>query len=112
PENDGDIHIKSRSAIVRDVTKHARRDLRKVGVGLAGISIMRGDTRCEIDLLDPSISGLNDVQHVHGVMMRWTNGHAVIPAKLVPNGASRIELNVLRTYTYWNMDSDTVPAAK
>ncbi|HLU15317.1 MAG TPA: Hint domain-containing protein [Burkholderiaceae bacterium] len=99
---DSDIRILSRSAVVRETTAHARRDLRKVGVGLVRLTIVDDAGRRDIDLLDPQLAGLHNPQDVHGVLMRWTNGEAVIPATLHNlQGTAVLELHVLRTYTYW-----------
>lgn len=97
-----DVRILSRSAVVRDVTAHARRDLRQVGVGLARITIEDAAGRRDIDLCNEQLSGLHAVQDVHGVTMRWTNGAATIPAALLnATGQAVLELHVLRTYSYW-----------
>lgn len=99
-----DVRILSRSAIVRDTTVHARRDLREVGVGLAGIAIEDASGRRDIDLMDSQLSGLHKPQVAHGVTMRWTNGATVIPAALLNlSGPAVLELNVLRTYSYWDV---------
>jgi len=98
----GDIRILSRSAIVRDTTAHARRDLRQVGVGLASIVIEDANGRREIDVTESQLSGLHTSQDVRGVTMRWTNGAAVVPASVHQiSGDAVLELNVIRTYTYW-----------
>jgi hypothetical protein len=97
---DDDVIISSRSAVVRETTAHARRDLRKVGVGVSQIVVETPSGRYAIDLQDPSLEGLHEQQDVHGVSMRWTGGAARIPAALV-KGATAIELHILRTYTYW-----------
>jgi len=97
-----DLRILSRSAVVRDTTTHARRDLRQIGVGLARVTIEDATGRRDIDLTDSQWSGLHTPQDVRGVTMRWTNGAAVIPAALhnVTDQAI-VELHVLRTYSYW-----------
>lgn len=101
------IRVLSRSAVVRDMTPHARRDLRQVGVGLSAIVVADANGRREIDLNDMRLEGLNLPQDVHGTAMRWTIGEAVIPAELVQaSGKATLELTVLRTYTYW-VDADT-----
>lgn len=106
PAETGDVHVLSRSATVREVTVHARRDLRKIGVGLSGIAVIDANGRRELDLLDQQIQGLNAAQNVHGREMRWTDGHATIPAPIIaPMGPATLELTVLRTYTYWVQDS-------
>lgn len=114
PANAGDIRILSRSAIVRDVTPLARRDLRQIGVGLSGIAVSTAGGRQQISLTDTALTGLNAAQDVKGTAMRWTNGAAVIPATLInTTGAATLELTVLRTYSYW-MDAEvqkTVRAA-
>jgi len=97
---DDDVIISSRSAVVRETTAHARRDLRKVGVGLSEIVVETPSGSYAIDLQDPSLEGLHEPQDVHGVSMRWTGGAARIPAALL-KGATAIELHILRTYTYW-----------
>jgi len=98
----GEVRILSRSAVVRDTTAHARRDLRKVGVGLVRITIEDDTGRRDLDLLNPQLAGMHDPQDVHGVFMRWTNGSAVIPADVHGiQGQAVLELHVLRTYTYW-----------
>lgn len=98
-----DVRILSRSAIVRDTTAHARRDLRQVGVGLVRITIEEKAGRRDIDLHDEQLVGLHKPQDVHGVAMRWTNGNAVIPASLHRiRGRAVLELHVLRTYSYWD----------
>ncbi|MBV7486201.1 Hint domain-containing protein [Bordetella sp. BOR01] len=97
-----DLRILSRSAVVRDTTAHARRDLREVGVGLVRMTIEDGAGRRDIDLLDSRLSGLHNPQDVHGATMRWTNGAAVIPAAVHgAQGQAVLELHVLRTYSYW-----------
>lgn len=97
-----DLHILSRSAVVRETTAHARRDLRNVGVGLVRITIEDEAGRRDIDLLDAQLGGLHPVQDVHGMAMRWTGGDAVIPAALhAARGQAVLELHVLRTYSYW-----------
>jgi len=97
-----DVRVMSRSAIVRDVTAHARRDLRQVGVGLARITIEDEAGRRDIDVNDAQLSGLHTAQDVHGIAMRWTNGAATIPASLLNiTGQAVLELHVLRTYAYW-----------
>ncbi|OZI75701.1 Hint domain-containing protein [Bordetella genomosp. 2] len=97
-----DLHILSRSAVVRETTAHARRDLRKIGVGLVRITIEDEAGRRDIDLLDSQLGGLHAAQDVHGVAMRWTSGDAVIPAALHGvRGQAVLELHVLRTYSYW-----------
>jgi len=102
PAGVGDVHIRSRSATVRDVTEHARRDIRKIGVGLAGIAIVQAEGRCELDLQDPTIQGMNPSQLVRGTAMRWTDGHAIVPSSMInAKNQSTLELTVLRTYTYW-----------
>ncbi|WP_081954943.1 Hint domain-containing protein [Achromobacter sp. RTa] len=95
-----DVIIASRSAVVRDTTTHARRDLRTVGVGVSRIVVETSSGRHDIDLQHPALEGLHEQQDVHGVSMRWTGGAARIPAALL-EGAIAIELHVLRTYTYW-----------
>ncbi|AFK62105.1 hypothetical protein TKWG_08755 [Advenella kashmirensis WT001] len=114
PANAGDIRILSRSAIVRDVTPLARRDVRQIGVGLSGIAVSTAGGRQQISLTDTALTGLNAAQDVKGTAMRWTNGAAVIPATLInTTGAATLELTVLRTYSYW-MDAEvqkTVRAA-
>jgi len=97
---DDDVIIASNSAVVRDTTAHARRDLRKVGVGLSQIVVETPSGRHAIDLQDPRLEGLHEQQDVHGMSMRWTGGAARIPAALL-EGATAIELHILRTYTYW-----------
>lgn len=98
----GDIHLLSRSAIVRETTVHPRRDLRKVGVGLIRITIEDEQGRRDIQLPDARIEGLHPPQDVNGVVMRWTDGHAVIPQALHhARGNAVLELHVLRTYSYW-----------
>jgi len=103
PENSGDVQILSRSATVRDVSVHARRDIREIGVGLSDISIYDNEGRRHmIDLQDPSIEGLHPSQEARGTTMRWTNGHAIVPASLIlTTGKSTLELTVLCTYQYW-----------
>ncbi len=114
PANAGDVRVLSRSAIVRDVTPLARRDLRQIGVGLSGIAVSTAGGRPQISLTDTALTGLNAAQDVKGTAMRWTNGAAVIPATLInTTGAATLELTVLRTYSYW-MDAEvqkTVRAA-
>lgn len=114
PANAGDVRVLSRSAIVRDVTPLARRDLRQIGVGLSGIAVSTAGGRQQISLTDTALTGLNAAQDVKGTAMRWTNGAAVIPATLInTTGAATLELTVLRTYSYW-MDAEvqkTVRAA-
>ena len=101
----GDLHIRSRSAVVRDTSLHPRRDLREVGVGLARITIEDQSGRRDIDLLASSLDGMHAVQDVHGVAMRWTGGNAVIPAHLhAARGPAVLELHVIRTYSYWEKD--------
>lgn len=98
----GDARIVSRSAVVREVSTQARRDLRQVGVGLARISVYDTAGRRDIDLNDDQLLGLHPAQAAHGVTMRWTNGAAVIPAQLLNiSGDAVLELHVLRTYSYW-----------
>ncbi len=102
PANAGDIRILSRSAVVRDVTPLARRDVRQIGVGLSGIAVSTENCRHEISLAEASLAGLNGAQDVSGTTMRWTNGAAVIPASLInTTGMATLELTVLRTYSYW-----------
>jgi hypothetical protein len=97
-----DLRILSRSAVVRDTTPYARRDLRQIGVGLSSIVIEDAAGRREIDITDSQLTGLHPSQDIHGVTMRWTNGTAVIPAAVHHlNGEAVLELTVLRTYTYW-----------
>ncbi|AFK64262.1 hypothetical protein TKWG_23325 [Advenella kashmirensis WT001] len=102
PENAGDVRIVSRSSLVRDVTHLARRDIRRVGVGLSAIAFTDSNGRHDIDLMDSRISGMNQPQDVKGTAMRWTTGSAVIPAGVIQSaGKATLELTVLRTYTYW-----------
>lgn len=97
-----DVRILSRSAVVRDVTVDARRDLRQIGVGLARITVEDAAGRRDIDLNNAQLSGLHGPQDLHGVAMRWSNGAATIPAALLNlTGHSVLELHVLRTYSYW-----------
>lgn len=111
PANAGDVRIVSRSSLVRDVTYLARRDIRRVGVGLSAIAFTDSNGRHDIDLMDSRISGLNQPQDVKGTAMRWTNGSAVIPAAAIQaSGKATLELTVLRTYTYW-LDSASEQAA-
>jgi len=99
----GDIRLVSRSAIVRETSKHARRDLRQIGVGLARITIEDDDGRRDIDLMDPLLQGLHASQDAHGTLMRWTDGNALIPQALHRiRGRAVLELHVLRTYSYWD----------
>ncbi|ETF02516.1 hypothetical protein W822_06540 [Advenella kashmirensis W13003] len=103
PANAGDVRILSRSAVVRDVTPLARRDVRQIGVGLSGIAVSTAYGRQQIDLADTALTGLNAAQDVKGTTMRWTNGAAVIPAALIgTSDAATLELTVLRTYSYWS----------
>ncbi|WP_025373270.1 Hint domain-containing protein [Advenella mimigardefordensis] len=112
PANAGDVRVLSRAAVVRDVTPLARRDLRKIGVGLAMIAITTATDRHEISLTDDALTGLNAVQDVKGTAMRWTNGAAVIPAALINStDEATLELTVLRTYTYW-VDADVQKAVR
>ncbi|MBV7484320.1 Hint domain-containing protein [Bordetella sp. BOR01] len=98
----GDVRICSRSAVVRETSVRARRDLRQVGVGLARITIEEQGIRRDLDLLDAQLGGLHAPQDAYGVAMRWTNGEAVIPAALHGiRGPAVLELHVLRTYSYW-----------
>lgn len=102
PENAGDVRIVSRSSLVRDVTHLARRDIRRVGVGLSAIAFADSTGRHDVDLMDSRISGMNQPQDVKGTAMRWTTGSAVIPAGVIQSaGKATLELTVLRTYTYW-----------
>ncbi|MHC8944712.1 Hint domain-containing protein [Advenella incenata] len=102
PANAGDVRIVSRSSLVRDVTHLARRDIRRVGVGLSAIAFTDSTGRHDIDLMDSRISGMNQPQDVKGTAMRWTTGSAVIPAGVIQSaGKATLELTVLRTYTYW-----------
>ena len=97
-----DLHIVSRSAVVRETTWHARRDLRRVGVALASITIEDATGRREINVQDKRLRGLQPSQDVRGVIMRWTTGNAIIPATLhAIDGPAVIELDVRRTYSYW-----------
>jgi preprotein translocase subunit YajC len=112
PANAGDVRILSRSAVVRDVTPLARRDVRQIGVGLSGIAVSTANGRHEINLTDDALTGLNATQVTHGITMRWTNGAAMIPAALIDaTEASTLELTVLRTYTYW-VEAETVKARR
>ncbi len=112
PANAGDVRILSRSAVVRDVTPLARRDVRQIGVGLSGIAVSTANGRHEINLTDDALTGLNAPQVTHGITMRWTNGAAVVPATLInATEASTLELTVLRTYTYW-VEAETVKARR
>ncbi|MHC8945933.1 Hint domain-containing protein [Advenella incenata] len=112
PANAGDVRILSRSAVVRDVTHLARRDVRQIGVGLSGIAVSTANGRHEINLTDDALTGLNAPQVTHGITMRWTNGAAMIPATLInATEASTLELTVLRTYTYW-VEAETVKARR
>lgn len=102
PENAGDVRIVSRSSLVRDVTYLARRDIRRIGVGLSAIAFTDSNGRHDIDLMDSRISGMNQPQDVKGTAMRWTTGSAVVPAGVIQSsGKATLELTVLRTYTYW-----------
>jgi preprotein translocase subunit YajC len=102
PANAGDVRIVSRSSLVRDVTHLARRDIRRVGVGLSAIAFTDSTGRHDIDMMDSRISGMNQPQDVKGTAMRWTTGSAVIPAGVIQSaGKATLELTVLRTYTYW-----------
>jgi preprotein translocase subunit YajC len=102
PANAGDVRIVSRSSLVRDVTHLARRDIRRVGVGLSAIAFTDSTGSHDIDLMDSRISGMNQPQDVKGTAMRWTTGSAVIPAGVIQSaGKATLELTVLRTYTYW-----------
>jgi len=108
----GDIHLVSRSAVVRETTANARRDLRKIGVGLARITIEDENGRRDIDLSAPELQGLNTPQDVHGVMMRWTDGNAIVPQALHrAQGQTTLELHVLRTYSYWEHTDKALKAA-
>ncbi len=112
PANAGDVRILSRSAVVRDVTPLARRDVRQIGVGLSGIAVSTANGRHEISLTDDALTGLNAPQVTRGITMRWTNGAAIIPAALInATEASTLELTVLRTYTYW-VEAETVKARR
>lgn len=98
----GCIQILSRSAIVRETTHLARRDLRQIGVGLASITVEDNSGRRTIDINDPALSGLHAPQQTDGVTMRWTTGDATIPTALLrTTGHAVLELKVLRTYRYW-----------
>lgn len=98
----GDIHLLSRCAIARETAADPRRDLRTVGVGLARITIEDDDGRRDIALSASELQGLNAPQDVHGVTMRWTDGHATIPKALHRvRGKATLELHVLRTHSYW-----------
>lgn len=102
PANAGDVRILSRSAVVRDVTPLARRDVRQIGVGVSGLAVIDQNGRRELDLADTSITGLNKAQDVKGTQMRWTTGITVVPADTIQAcGNATLELTVLRTYTYW-----------
>ncbi|RZT98324.1 Hint domain-containing protein [Advenella incenata] len=112
PANAGDVRVLSRSAVVRDVTPLARRDVRQIGVGLSGIVVSTVSGRQQISLTDAALTGLNAVQDVKGTAMRWTNGAAVIPAALInTTGAATLELTVLRTYSYW-VDAEVQKAVR
>ncbi|MHC8946878.1 Hint domain-containing protein [Advenella incenata] len=112
PANAGDVRVLSRSAVVRDVTPLARRDVRQIGVGLSGIAVSTASGRQQISLTDAALTGLNAVQDVKGTAMRWTNGAAVIPAALInTTGAATLELTVLRTYSYW-VDAEVQKAVR
>ncbi|WP_370628188.1 Hint domain-containing protein [Bordetella sp. BOR01] len=103
PAGIGDVRIRSRSAVVRETSLSARRDLRQVGVGLVRITIEDQEGRRDIDLQSTRLGGMHAPQDVHGVAMRWTTGDAVIPAALHGvNGPAVLELHVLRTYSYWD----------
>ncbi|MGX9937949.1 Hint domain-containing protein [Advenella kashmirensis] len=112
PAKSGDVRILSRSAVVRDVTPLARRDVRQIGVGLSGIAVSTANGRHEISLVDDALTGLNAPQVTRGVTMRWTDGAAVVPATLInATEASTLELTVLRTYTYW-VEAETAKARR
>src|SRR5690606_37865418 len=51
-----DLHILSRSPVVRETTAHARRDLRKIGVRLVRITVEDEARRRDIDLLDAQLA--------------------------------------------------------
>lgn len=112
PATAGDVRILSRSAVVRDVTPLARRDVRQIGVGLSGMAIVDQNGRRELNLADSAISGLNQPQDVKGTQMRWTTGTTVVPASVIQaSGKATLELTVLRTYTYW-VDSEVQKLSK
>ncbi|MGV2907197.1 Hint domain-containing protein [Achromobacter sp. AGC25] len=98
----GDIHLLSRSAVARETSAFPCRDLRQIGVGLVRITIEDADGRRDISLTDAQLRGMHVPQDVHGALMRWTDGHAVIPRGLHrARGKAVLELHVLRTYSYW-----------
>ncbi|MCD0503864.1 Hint domain-containing protein [Bordetella petrii] len=107
----GDLTILSRSAVVRETTAQPRRDMRKVGVGLVRVTLEDAAGRRDLNLAELQVPGLHAPQDVKGVMMRWTDGRAVIPQTVHGlNGQAVLELHVLRTYSYW-VAADTLRRA-
>jgi len=105
PENSSlnDVKIRSRSSIVRDTAYKGQRDLRRVGVGISGITIKDSRGTRPIDLLDGRLMGFHAAQDVSGTAMRWTKGSATIPAEVLDSiGPAILELHILRTYSYWD----------
>jgi len=110
----GDIHILSNSAVVRETSLINRTDMRVIGVGLSGIALVVDGMRREINLNVSTLSGFNESQEMEGMLMRWTTGEAVIPAGLVPATKESVilELNVLRAHMYWVPSIHTERARK
>lgn len=102
PEAIGDVHIVSRSAIVRETTNKPTRDMRQVGVGITSIVLDSECGRDQIDLNGPTLRGFHEIQDSNGKAMRWTSGRSIVPKKLInASGKAMLELMVLRVYTYW-----------
>jgi len=97
------IRILSNAAVVRETSLIDRTDTRMIGVGISSMALVIDGQRSEIDLNDASLMGLHEAQQISDSLMRWTDGEAVIPARLLPSTSAPIvlELNVLRTHMYW-----------
>ena len=89
PHADGDIRIRSRSAIPQELG--IARDDRELGVSLRNITVRQGARIRAIQAADPC---LTDGFHAHepNTVYRWTNGNAAVPVDLFAGLSGPIEV--------------------
>jgi len=105
PDISGDLTIASRTGIVREFMTGASRDLRKVGVAVTGLALVRGQGVEELSLEHEALAeGFHAVQDFRGLKSRWTDGAGFIPASLL-RGASALQVTIASTPRYWREEA-------
>jgi hypothetical protein len=101
PSGTAEVRLRSRTAIPSDATPWVADD-RRLGVLLRGLTVRSGAERMPVPLDRPDFgSGWWQPEwHDAVTLRRWTDGDAVVPVPLNPEGAWALEVDVAATLPY------------